>query len=70
MTTQRKITVEVPAATLEGAMKLSGLGVAETLRQALADFAHRQACLRLHALRGSIKEKIDWRELRGKDDDE
>ncbi|MCU0881711.1 MAG: hypothetical protein MUF14_03465 [Hyphomonadaceae bacterium] len=70
MTLQRKITVEVPAATLESAMTLSGGGVAETVRAALADYAHRQASLKLNALRGTLKDPPDWRVLRGKDEDE
>lgn len=59
----KKITVEVPAATLEAAM-IDGGGIAETVREALKEFAHRRASQRLLAAQGKVKVDIDLNELR------
>lgn len=65
----QKITVEVDADVLEAA-RAEGAGVAETVRDALRRQAHVLASQRLLALRGKVKFDVDWRELRGKDDDD
>jgi hypothetical protein len=70
MSELRKITVEVPARSLEVALSLSGLGIAETVRKALDDYGHREASRQLFDMRGTLKNPTDWRILRGKDDDE
>jgi hypothetical protein len=70
MTEMRKITAFLPAQMVDSAMKASGAGLTETLRQALRDYNHHAASQRLLAMRGKVKFEHDWRELRGKDDDE
>ncbi|MGH6952261.1 MAG: hypothetical protein ACREH4_15470 [Vitreimonas sp.] len=59
----KKITVEVPTATLEAAM-IDGGGIAETVREALREFAHRRASQRLLAAQGKVRVDIDLNELR------
>jgi hypothetical protein len=63
MAEMRKITVEVPVETLEAAMRDGG-GLAETVREALREFAHRRACDRLRAMRGKLDLGLDLEELR------
>ena len=63
MSAMKKITVEVPAATLEAAMRDGG-SLAETVRQALREFAHRRASARLLAMEGKLDLGIDLEELR------
>lgn len=66
----RKITVEVSPDTLRAAQELTGKGVSETVREALARLAHERASKRLLALRGKMKFALSWEELAGKNDDE
>jgi hypothetical protein len=68
MVAMKKITVEVPVETLEAAMA-GGAGVAETVRAALKEFAHKQASKRLLALEGKLDLGLNLEELR-KDKDE
>jgi hypothetical protein len=63
MSAMRKITVEVPADTLDAAMRDGG-GLAETVREALRDLAHKRACARLRAMRGKLDLGLDLEELR------
>lgn len=70
MTEMRKITAFLPASLVDSAMKTSRAGLTETLRQALREYNHRAAGRELLAMRGKVKFDLDWRELRGKDDDE
>lgn len=65
----QKITVEVDGKVLEAA-RAEGAGVAETVREALRRQAHVRASQRLLALQGKVKFDLDWREMRGKDDDD
>jgi len=65
----RKITVDVDAQTLEAA-RAEGAGVAETVREALKQLAHKRASERLLALEGKVKFALTWQELRGKDDED
>lgn len=65
----QKITVEVDSAVLEAA-RPEGASVAETIREALRRQAHVLASQRLLALRGKVKFDVDWRQLRGKDDED
>jgi hypothetical protein len=51
------------------AFKISGSNLTETLRTALRDYNHRAASRRLLAMRGQISFALDWRTLRGKDED-
>lgn len=69
MTEMRKITAILPTHLVEAAMETSGANLTETLRQALRDYNHRAASQRLLAMRGKVKFDLDWRELRGKDDE-
>ncbi len=69
MDDMRKITAILPGSLVDSAMAVSGATLTETLRQALRDYNHRAASRRLLALRGKVKFDVDWRELRGKDDD-
>lgn len=64
----KKITVEVPIATLEAAMRDGG-SLAETVRDALTMLAHRRACDRILAMEGKLDLGLDLDELR-KDRDE
>ncbi len=68
MAAMRKITVEVPAETLEAALSDGG-GVAETVREALEMLVRRRAYDRLLAMRGKLMFESTWQELRGKDDE-
>ncbi len=63
----RKITVDVDARVLEAA-RAEGAGVAETVREALKQLAHRRASEKLLALQGKVKFELSWQELRGKDE--
>ncbi len=50
-------------------MEVSGANLTETLRAALRDYNHRAASRRLLAMRGQVPFALDWRTLRGKDED-
>ena len=43
---------------------IDGGGIAETVREALKEFAHRRASQRLLAAQGKVKVDIDLNELR------
>ncbi|HRO04874.1 MAG TPA: hypothetical protein PLS69_14840 [Terricaulis sp.] len=64
----KKITVEVPVQTLDAVMRDGG-SLAETVREALQELAHRRACERILAMRGKLDLGLDLEELR-KDKDE
>lgn len=59
----RKITVEVPVQTLEAAMLENG-SLAETIREALRQLAHKRACERLLSMEGKLDLGLDLVELR------
>ncbi len=63
----RKITVEVPAETLDAVLRDGG-SLAENVREALRDLAHKRASRRLLELQGKVKFDMSWEELRGKDE--
>jgi Arc/MetJ-type ribon-helix-helix transcriptional regulator len=65
----KKITVEVSSDALAAAQELTGKGVSETVREALARLAHERASQRLRALRGEVRFALSWQELAGKNDD-
>ena len=50
-------------------MEVSGANLTETLRAALRDYNHRAASRRRLTMRGQIPFALDWRTLRGKDED-
>ncbi len=60
----QKITVTVPSSLLKTATDATGKGVTETVRTALADLAHREACRRIRSMRGKVKLDIDLKALR------
>jgi hypothetical protein len=68
MTEMRKITVEVPKATLEKAQAFTGEGVTETIRVALKRLASIQAQQELLKLRGKVKFSVDLMALRKLED--
>jgi post-segregation antitoxin (ccd killing protein) len=68
MNDMRKITVDVDGRSLEAA-RAEGAGVAETVREAIRDLAHKRACQKLLALEGKVQFELSWEELRGKNDD-
>jgi len=59
----RKITVEIDPQVLAAA-RAEGAGVAETVREALKELAHRRASARLLAAQGKLDLGIDLDELR------
>ncbi|MHB8528323.1 MAG: hypothetical protein ACYC8V_02280 [Caulobacteraceae bacterium] len=69
MREMRKITAFLPAALVDSAMAVTGLGLTETLRKALRDHNHHAASQRLLAMRGKVAFESDWRTLRGKDEE-
>jgi hypothetical protein len=54
MTEMRKVTAFLPAKLLDAVQAGTGQGVTETLRIALQQLAHNQACDRLLALEGKV----------------
>lgn len=64
MNDMRKITVEVPAADLEGAQAYTGQGVTETVRAALAKLRSIRAQQELLKLRGKVKFSMTWQEMK------
>ena len=69
MSALRKITVNLPADLLDSVTVMTGKGVTEALREALAQYQSRLAWERLAEFRGKV-DLGDWRELRGKDEEE
>jgi hypothetical protein len=65
----KKITVEVDAGALAAAQAFTGESIAETVRAALREFQHKQACRELLKLRGKVKFDYTIEELRAMDDD-
>jgi hypothetical protein len=64
----RKITVEVPAETIDLVLRDGGT-LTEAVREALTDLARKRAYARLLAMRGKLDLGLDLEELR-KDKDE
>lgn len=60
----RKITANLPAGLLEGAMKLSGAGITETLTAALTVYQRQRAQDAARALRGTVKFSITKAQLK------
>lgn len=60
----RKITANLPAALLEGAMRNSGLGVTETLRAALEAYHRQCAQNAVRRLRGKVPFQVTSRMLK------
>jgi hypothetical protein len=64
MADMKKITAFIPVQLLKSAQDYTGAGVSETLRQALQQLAHAQACRELLALEGKVHLDIDLDALR------
>ena len=62
--TARKITVEVPLDLLEKAQRASGTGVTQTVRTGLQLVAASGTYARLRQLRGKVRFKRTWAELK------
>jgi hypothetical protein len=61
----QKVTAHLPKALLEDALKITGKGITETLREGLEHMARENACKELRALRGKVKFRYSAAELRG-----
>lgn len=64
----RKITVDVPKATLAMAQEQTGAGVTETVRAGLVKLASIRAQQKALALRGKVKFGVDLMALRRLED--
>lgn len=70
-TPTRKVTMNLPVDLIEKAPKFLGkANLTEAVRHALREEIHRQGCRELLALRGKVKFKYSWQELRAMDDEE
>ncbi len=65
----QKITATLPRELLHNVQAMTGLGITETLKEALEQYARAKAYENLLALRGKVQFSIDLDELR-KDKDE
>ena len=70
MSALRKITVNLPADLLDGAMAQSGKGLTETIRDALEFKRSAAAWERMRQMRGKVDFGATWQQLAGKHDDE
>ncbi|HVR38571.1 MAG TPA: hypothetical protein VMU84_05705 [Thermoanaerobaculia bacterium] len=66
MTKMRRVTANLPADLLDGALKSTGKGITETLVEGLEQVKRRGAYERLLALRGKVRLKIDLEQSRGR----
>ncbi len=64
----RKVTVLLPEALVDSALRSTGEGLTPTIRLALQQLNHQNACRRLLELRGTWKPSIDFNALRDLDD--
>jgi hypothetical protein len=55
----RKITVNVPARTLENAVRLTGKGITPTIIEGLQEIERRAKRSALRALRGKVRFELD-----------
>lgn len=62
----QKITVEVPRELLKEALKATGAGVSETVREGLKKLAAARAYDELRKLRGKVQFSKTWQELKDK----
>lgn len=66
----RKVTINLPAELVEASLDVSGKGLTETIREALAAQNHAWACQRLLELRGKVTFGASYEELADKDQPE
>jgi asparagine synthetase A len=64
----RKITVVLPARLIEGAMRMSGKGLTETIHDALKWHKHHLACQGLLKAKGTWTSSLDFNALRDDED--
>lgn len=57
--TLRKVTVNIPAETLENATRITGKGVTPTIIEGLEELERRAKRSALRALRGKIRFELD-----------
>ncbi|WP_395944072.1 hypothetical protein [Brevundimonas sp.] len=55
----RKITAFIPVELIESGQRITGEGVSETIREALRQMRHADACRRWLELRGTIDLEAD-----------
>ena len=60
----RKITVNVPADTLEAAIRVTGKGITSTIVEGLHELERRAKRSALRALRGKVRFELDLGETR------
>ena len=65
----QKITATLPKDLLQNVQAMTGLGITDTLKEVLEQYARQKAYENLRNLRGKVKFSIDLNELR-KDKDE
>jgi hypothetical protein len=61
---ERKITVHVPEDLLDAALKTTGEGITETVRQGLRLVAAGEAFRKVSKLRGTVKFSVNLQRLR------
>ncbi|MDX2178081.1 MAG: hypothetical protein SFV18_00730 [Bryobacteraceae bacterium] len=67
-TDQRKVTILLPAQVLDSALRRSGKGLTDTIREALTEYNHNRACRELLKLKGTWKPSLDFNALRDAED--
>ncbi len=60
----KKITVQIPAEVLDGAMKATGKGITPTVIEGLAALERRAKRTALGRLRGKVRFELDLEETR------
>jgi len=60
----RKVTVNIPAETLEKATRLTGKGITLTIVEGLREIERRAKRSALRALRGKVRLELDLEETR------
>ena len=60
----RKVTVNIPAETLETAIRLTGKGITPTIIEGLHEIERRAKRSALRALRGKVRFALDLEETR------
>jgi hypothetical protein len=64
----RKITIEIPDELIASVQAEAGMGLTETVREALEQMRQRQVQNRARTLRGKIKFSVDLMKLREDED--
>ncbi len=64
MDSVKKVTVNIPAATLENAMRLTGKGITPTIIEGLREIEQREKRSALRQLRGKVDFDLNLEETR------